>query len=385
MKRILMYTNDKIYTTERMTGGIKRFKMLYDGLVKMGYDVTLFCGESKEVLDKYNKNAFSINRYIKKKRFFNGINIYCNNRKLIKNLKKENYDEVIVFDVPTAIGLCLKKIKNINLFLRQDLIEYRKIVLFENRKNVLYRLIYLTFMSICEFICCKRSRRIIVQCNYDLNNLINRHKFIRKLIAKKSYVQINNVNAPWIIEKSTKTKVEKIKNPDLFSICFIGDFSNTRKGHDVLLPALKRIIDEQYKIKCHIIGDGQLLSQVKKEYTDFNNIVFHGRMSNPLEIVKSSNLVIVPSRADSCPNTVLESLYNDVLVIGSNRGGIPEILDNEKLLFELNINSIVSKVKTLIDNRELYNELKKIEENRKKELSFDWTKKIANIMEATND
>ena len=380
-----MYTNDKIYTTERMTGGIKRFKMLYDGLVKMGYDVTLFCGESKEVLDKYNKNAFSINRNIKKKRFFNGINIYFNNRKLIKNLKKENYDEVIVFDVPTAIGLCLKKIKNINLFLRQDLIEYRKIVLFENRKNVLYRLIYLTFMSICEFICCKRSRRIIVQCNYDLDNLINRHKFIRKLIAKKSYVQINNVNAPWIIEKSTKTKVEKIKNPDLFSICFIGDFSNTRKGHDVLLPALKRIIDEQYKIKCHIIGDGQLLSQVKKEYTDFNNIVFHGRMSNPLEIVKSSNLVIVPSRADSCPNTVLESLYNDVLVIGSNRGGIPEILDNEKLLFELNINSIVSKVKTLIDNRELYNELKKIEENRKKELSFDWTKKIANIMEATND
>lgn len=385
MKKILMYTNDKIYTTDRMTGGLKRFRMLYDGLLSKGYNVTLFCGETQEDLQKYNKKAISINKKINNTLFFPSFVIFFKNKKVMKKIKKEKYSDIIVFDVPTTIGLCLSRIKNINLFLRQDLIEYRKIILENDGRNKIFSYIYLKFMWFCEFICCKRSKRIIIQCKYDLDNLLKRHRFSKKNIISKSFIQINNVNAPWIVEKSNKTIVDRNSNLDYFNICFIGDFSNTRKGHDVLLPAIKRLIDEKYKIKCHIIGDGQLLSQVKKEYIDYKSIIFHGRMSNPLEIVKGSNLVIVPSRADSCPNTVLESLYNDILVIGSNKGGIPEILNNDNLLFDLNVNSIVDKVKKIINNKKTYNELKKIEEERKKELSFDWTKKIANIMEATND
>ena len=189
-----MYTNDKIYTTSRMTGGLKRFKMLYESLLQKGFDVTLYCGENNDTLKKYNPNAISINRDEKKVFLFPSITIFLRNRKILKEIRKKKYDDVIVFDVPTAVGLCINRIKNINLFLRQDLIEYRKIILNDQHKNWLYKWIYLKFMLLCEYICCKNAKKIIIQCEYDLNNLINRHKFIRNKIKSKSYIQINNVN-----------------------------------------------------------------------------------------------------------------------------------------------------------------------------------------------
>ena len=382
-KKILMYTNDKIYTTVRMTGGIRRFKMLYEGLINDGYDVTLYCGETKETLSEYNKKAYSVQRDDKKTKLFAGIGIFLKNKKLIKNLKKENYDEIIVFDVPTAIGLCLNKMNNINLFMRQDLVEYRKVMLEEKKKNKLYKLLYLKIMNYCEYICCKRSKRIIVQCQYDLNNLINRHKKIGNIIKNKSNVQINNVDAKWIVDKS-KNKIEHAISKEKFNICFIGDFSSNRKGHDIFLSAVDKLMKDKLNVRAYLIGDGLKLDEVKKQYSKNNDIVFLGRMNNPIDIIKQSNLVVVPSRADSCPNTVLESLYNNVLVIGSNAGGIPEILNDNDALFELNEDSLYNKICNLYNNNDNLNNLKNNQNKRREELCFDWVKKIEKILMGEN-
>jgi len=379
MKRILMYTNDRIYTTERMTGGIKRFKMLYDGLIELGYNVTLYCGESERDLKKYNANAHSINREIKKSRFFPSIEIYFKNKKIIKKLKKDNYDEVIVFDVPTAIGLCFNHLKNINLFMRQDLIEYRKIKLNENKKNKIYSFFYIKFMSLCENICCRQSKTIILQCDYDLKNLLARHKLISNSIKKKAFIQINNVNAPWIVENS-KIRIENEIKRNKFNICFIGDFSSNRKGHDIFLLAIEQLLKNSYNVNAYLIGDGKQLDEIKKKYKEYNNIFFLGRLKNPIQIIKQSNLVVVPSRADSCPNTVLESLYNNTLVIGSNAGGIPEILNNNDMLFDLNEESLYKKICELYNDKKYYDKLLKKQEKRKQELNFFWVKKIVDLL-----
>ena len=374
-----MYTNDKIYTTERMTGGIKRFKMLYEGLLKKGYNVTLYCGETKTDLDIFNKEAYSINRDTKNSKLFKGISIFLKNKKLIKSLKKQNYDHVIVFDVPTAIGLCLNKLKNIDLFMRQDLIEYRKVMLQEKKKNKLYTTIYLKFMNYCEYICCKRAKKIVVQCQYDLNNLLKRHKHISSDIKNKTSIQINNVNAPWIVDRSNKEIENIIEKGNEFQLCFVGDFSSTRKGHDIFLNAINNLIQEKLNIKAYLVGDGKLLEHEKEKYND-KHIVFLGRLTNPIDIIKQSDLVIVPSRADSCPNTVLESLYNHILVFGSNAGGIPEILNDEEMLFELNEKSLEKMIKQVYNNRRIYDRLLEKQKIRERELEFDWIKAIVRII-----
>lgn len=376
-----MYTNDKIYTTVRMTGGIKRFKMMYDGLLNKGYNVTLYCAEDKETLKKYNSKALSIDRTIEKKFIFSSLSIFFNNRKIIKKIKKDNYDCVIVFDVPTAIGLCISGIKNIYLFLRQDLIEYRKVLLKEKKKGKIYTQLYLKLMNFCEYVCCKRAAKIIVQCEYDLNNLILRHFFLKKKIASQSFIQINNTDAPWIVNKSKRTVQLKIEKDDKFCVAFIGDFSNNRKGHDLFLSSIAELINKNINIKAFVIGDGILLDDVKKKYRNFSNIKFLGRLDNPIDIIRQVDLIVVPSRADSCPNTVLESLYNRKLVIGANAGGIPEILNDKSMLFELNTKSLSNKIFELCENEEKYKKMLKKQEKRNKELCFDWIDRIISILE----
>ena len=376
-----MYTNDKIYTGTRITGGIKRFKMLYEGLVKKGYDVTLYCGENPKDLKKYNSNAYSILRDKEKTKFFSSFGIFWRNRKTLKKIKNEKYDHVIVFDIPTCIGLCLRRIKNIDLFLRQDIVEYRKVILNEKKHSYLYKRCYLTILKFCEYLCCKHSKKIILQCQYDLNNLMNRHYFTRKKIKNKSYVQINNVNAPWIVENSNIKERPIIESGKTFKLCFVGDFLNNRKGHDIFLSAVKELIDAHYNVNSYIIGDGKLLDEEKEKYKKYHNIFFLGRLDNPILVIKQCDLVVVPSRADSCPNTVLESIYNNVLVIGSRVGGIPELLVDNECLFDLNANDLTDKIMSIIDDKNKYIALLNKELLIKEDLSFDWTQKIIDILE----
>jgi len=48
-----------------------------------------------------------------------------------------------------------------------------------------------------------------------------------------------------------------------------------------------------------------------------------------MKIIKESKIVVVPSRIESLPTTVKEAFYLKTPVIGSNVGGIPELVKNE--------------------------------------------------------
>lgn len=55
-----------------------------------------------------------------------------------------------------------------------------------------------------------------------------------------------------------------------------------------------------------------------------------------MELYKQVYCVVVPSFCiENYPNTALEAVANKTLVIGSNRGGIPEIIGDERFLFDI--------------------------------------------------
>lgn len=74
-----------------------------------------------------------------------------------------------------------------------------------------------------------------------------------------------------------------------------------------------------------------------------------GNLSNRevLDVLGSVYCVVVPSLwIENYPNTVLEPLASEVLVIGSDRGGIPELIQDRRFLFD--VTSIQSMVDTLV-------------------------------------
>lgn len=387
MKKILMYSTGELLANN-LTGGMKRFIELYKYLIKENYDIDLCCADSKEKL----KNYGIISKYQliqkKSKNFFipSGLLMFLKNIKTLIKIRNYKYEKVIVFDIAQSFYLVLLKVKNINLLLRQDFIGYRKIMIKGSIKSTFLQRIYLKIIILCERYTLKNVNKIILQCEYDRKELIKRHPKLKDKIIKMSYIQINNVNTEWIIKKSKKNlnTQEHKKNSGDFTLGFIGNFSDSRKGHDLYLKVLEKIIlENKVKIKALIIGGGKEEESYRKKYKKYENIIFLGRVDNPIQYIKICDLVVVPSKADSCPNVVLEALYNNVAVIASNRGGIPEILKEENCMFELNLEKLEKKIKFYLEEKNIF-ELKYLQLKIKKDLEFNWGKKIINIILTDN-
>lgn len=101
------------------------------------------------------------------------------------------------------------------------------------------------------------------------------------------------------------------------------DFSNSHP--DSTLTFAGKVVPEfRTRFDKALAGNGQ--------------IKYIGVLTNDemLEVLSSAYCVVVPSLwMENYPNTVLESLAIGVLVIGSNRGGIPELILDDRFLFDI--------------------------------------------------
>ena len=91
-----------------------------------------------------------------------------------------------------------------------------------------------------------------------------------------------------------------------------------------------RIISQKYKnIELILIGYGPELNNIKN-YIQEKNLIkkyFYFRLKNPYPYFLISDLYIMPSLYEGCPNSIIESLVLDLPVISSNcNSGPDEIL-----------------------------------------------------------
>ena len=369
----LLYFTGPVFNM-RQTGGIKRFIELSKFYRDSGQDY-LFCTQDDE--NEVRSNGFGYFQQLKipqyrgwKNHLLPEIQIALANYDILKKLKKKHFSEVIVFDVPTAISLCLLGFNNVVLMIRKDMIGYE---LVSNPKRSLKLYFKIAVQWVSEGICMCRSKKIIVQCVYDLNVLCNRHFFIRKIIKKKAFVQINNVNPSWAKYKGYNTEIDD----NIFKICFIGNFDNPRKGHDLFLKAVSKLSIPNLLVV--VIGGGANLNYYQQQY-HAPHIKFLGHQNNPINELCKCNLLVVPSLADSCPNTIMEALLNNIPVIGSRAGGIPEILNFDEALFDLSVESLVRKIMQYFEDEHFRSKLSELENNRRAELTFEWATKIVDII-----
>jgi len=93
--------------------------------------------------------------------------------------------------------------------------------------------------------------------------------------------------------------------------------------------------------------------------------------SKTMKILKSSRLLIVPSRMESLPQVIKEAFYLKIPVIATNVGGIPEIIQNEEtgiLIPSENEQEMINAINNLIQNDNL---IEKITSN-----AFDFINKF---------
>lgn len=374
MKVLVMYTVAS-YGKENPTGGTKRYLELIYGLVEKGNIVHLFIPRDAELRKHNNLIRHDINRCLIRSFLIpNGFLNFIINFKILSSIRDIDYDAIISFDVPYSIQLSFLRLKKLFLFIRQDLIEYRKIGIgFEN----LLKRIYLGFLKAMERATLLHSHRIIVQCKYDKDVLVKRHGKLKELINQKIVILNNNVNPSWIASRKYVNS-ERKANKNI-KIAFVGNLDDSRKGLSILLEAVAILLEENVNLSLQVIGDGQFLGRYKKRYRNQANVEFLGMIKDPISVINNCDLMVVPSLADSFPNTIMEAFSLELPVIGSDVGGIPEMLKYEDLVFSPNVADLVVKLREIVhcDKLELYREYSR---ERKKELTFDWVKRVCELL-----
>jgi glycosyltransferase involved in cell wall biosynthesis len=128
--------------------------------------------------------------------------------------------------------------------------------------------------------------------------------------------------------------VERLPNLDDGIRIGIAGQVNEWKGHDDLVEAFGQISAKWPNVELHIYGRGsddyerELKRKSAKLGVD-NKVKWHGFISDRAAIFGNLDICVVPSRTeDPLPTVAIEAAVFGLPVIATNRGGLPEIIED---------------------------------------------------------
>ncbi|MCZ6672271.1 MAG: glycosyltransferase, partial [Verrucomicrobia bacterium] len=104
-----------------------------------------------------------------------------------------------------------------------------------------------------------------------------------------------------------------------------------RKRVDIALHAVHKLVyrHAHRNIKFHVAGDGPLhhkLSRLTKELGLSEQTIFHGHLSNPLDLMKKMDLIVLTSDREGTPRCLLEAMSLGKTCIASDIPGMSELI-----------------------------------------------------------
>jgi len=168
-----------------------------------------------------------------------------------------------------------------------------------------------------------------------------------------------------------------------------------KKGTAVLLDAIKLVKSRYDAVPVVIIGDGPLLPQLKAQVISLrleNNVIFTGALAHTdvMAWMRKARMLVLPSLtaktgdAEGLGMVLLEAAVTGIPVIGTNHGGIPEAIIDEKtgfLVAERDERQLAERILFLLDNETIRSTMGR---NARKFVSENFnlaiqTKKLENI------
>ena len=172
-------------------------------------------------------------------------------------------------------------------------------------------------------------------------------------IADKTKLSWNSVDIDKFSNSGDDSFKQEYNLLDKPIVLFVGNLIK-RKNVDSLLEA-KKIANSDYYLV--VVGDGPLFKKLKKKVDDENirDVIFTGSRDDVENIIPSCDLLVLPSFSESFGLVLIEALACGKPVIGSNVGGITEIItDDVGLLVDPNkIPSIAKAIDNLVNDEDL--------------------------------
>ncbi|WP_284461724.1 glycosyltransferase [Chryseobacterium sp.] len=161
-----------------------------------------------------------------------------------------------------------------------------------------------------------------------------------------------------------------------YQLISIGALEQLYKAPDVAIKCIKKLTERGLDVKLTWLGVGAYMEEMKELARSLNieeKVQFMGSVS-PKEVkiyLEKSDIFLLLSKTEGLPRAMVEAMSVGLPCIGTNVGGIPELVIPDFLVPVGDVDATCEKIEYLIKNPLQYIELSKINAEKSKEYHFD--------------
>ncbi len=186
--------------------------------------------------------------------------------------------------------------------------------------------------------------------------IFNSHWSRKRFLEEIEGLHINSEKMSVIYQSTKPAKINIYKKKNW--ITFVGKL-NRAKGYDLFGGAVLKILKKYKSWKAIVIGD-EPRGSLNFKHKRLINLGFQNH-NKVLKVFKLTSIAVACSRWDEpLGRTSIEASSRGCATIISNKGGLPETVTHGIILKEINVESVYSAIKNLIDNKNKRIELQKL-------------------------
>lgn len=147
-----------------------------------------------------------------------------------------------------------------------------------------------------------------------------------KLLVLENSVDYERFAEVAILKEDAKQMLDLPK--DAFVYGTVGRLAPT-KGLSYLIEAFAKVKQQMPSAQLIVVGEGRLRNELEQQAAGTScadSIHFLGHRKNIPELLRAMDVFVLSSIAEGMPKTILEAMAAGVPCIGTNVGGVPEIL-----------------------------------------------------------
>ncbi|WP_312351545.1 glycosyltransferase [Empedobacter sp.] len=199
----------------------------------------------------------------------------------------------------------------------------------------------------------------VVFCAAHIRNVIDE---FYNVTYPSSSVVYNAIHTDVVKRKALEFTVdyEGLQKP---VFCSVGRL-HSRKGYHTLINIHQKLIDENFQHSIVVLGDGEEKNNLMEQINQLKlneSFKLLGTKINPYPYIKNADYFVLPTRSEAYPLVINEALVLEKLIISTNVGGIPEMIDDgiDGILVNDDEEEIYEAMKKVFTQPELLTEIKK--------------------------
>lgn len=169
----------------------------------------------------------------------------------------------------------------------------------------------------------------------------------RRYPSKGKTIGCSDVALPILNESVLDVRLHKIKQMTKHNPIVIGTTAAVDvryKGQEYVIKAISELNKQGYSFEYHLVGGGDIsyLKSVSERYGVIDKVKFLGSLPHEkvFDYLDNIDIYIQPSKTEGLPRALIEAMSRGCPCVGSNAGGIPELLSNEFIFRSGNVKKL---------------------------------------------